>query len=44
MKVIELLVLFVDCSSSSNIDEESGKDDDPGRMLVRRVHPFLFCL
>lgn len=42
MKVVKLLVLFVDCSSSSNIDEESGKDNDPKLMLVRRVHLFLF--
>lgn len=42
MKVVELLMLFVDCSSSSNIDEESGKDNDPEMELVRTVHPLLF--
>jgi hypothetical protein len=40
VKVVELLVLLVDCPSSSNIDEEGGKYNDPKFMSVKGIRLF----
>lgn len=34
VKVVELLVLLIDCSSGSDVDEKGGKDDNPGLALI----------
>jgi hypothetical protein len=42
VKVVELLVLFVDCSSSSNIDEKGGENNDPEQLSVKKIRSCIF--
>ena len=41
MKVVELLVLLIDCSSGSNVDEKGGKDDDPTLASIHLSQPII---
>lgn len=37
MKVVELLVLLIDCSSCADVDEKGGKDDDPKLVSIKLI-------